>query len=67
MSTCKQSGTCVVVFSGIKGRGEYVRLCFEEAGVPYVDVGSAAGDRKEGGDDDSSDFSSAARLSGASS
>lgn len=24
--------------SGIKGRGEYVRLVFEEAGVPYVDV-----------------------------
>ncbi|KAI8469871.1 MAG: hypothetical protein J3K34DRAFT_269062 [Monoraphidium minutum] len=27
---------------GIKGRGEYVRLCFEEAGVPYIDVAAAA-------------------------
>jgi hypothetical protein len=27
---------------GVKGRGEYVRLCFEEAGVPYVDVAYAA-------------------------
>eukprot|EP00803_Ostreobium_quekettii_P004045 evm.model.scf_373.2 EVM.evm.TU.scf_373.2 scf_373:16611-19768(+) len=25
---------------GIKGRGEFVRLMFEEAGVPYVDVGN---------------------------
>jgi glutathione S-transferase len=40
----------VLLFPGIKGRGEYVRLCFEEAGVPYVDVGAAAGDRKEGDD-----------------
>jgi len=24
---------------GIKGRGEYIRLIFEEAGVPYVDAG----------------------------
>lgn len=24
---------------GIKGRGEYVRLVLEEAGVPYVDAG----------------------------
>ncbi|KAF5829064.1 hypothetical protein DUNSADRAFT_16621 [Dunaliella salina] len=28
---------------GIKGRGEYVRLVFEEAGVPYVDVGLKEG------------------------
>jgi len=27
---------------GVKGRGEYVRLCFEEAGVPYTDVAYAA-------------------------
>ena len=27
---------------GVKGRGEYVRLAFEEAGVPYVDVAYAA-------------------------
>lgn len=26
---------------GVKGRGEYVRLCFEEAGVPYLDVARA--------------------------
>ncbi|KXZ42755.1 hypothetical protein GPECTOR_120g422 [Gonium pectorale] len=29
--------------SGIKGRGEYVRLVFEEAGVPYTDVGVTGG------------------------
>uniref|UniRef100_A0A383VC28 Glutathione transferase n=1 Tax=Tetradesmus obliquus TaxID=3088 RepID=A0A383VC28_TETOB len=28
---------------GIKGRGEYVRLVFEEAGVPYEDVGVKEG------------------------
>ncbi|KAG2423230.1 hypothetical protein HXX76_015486 [Chlamydomonas incerta] len=28
---------------GIKGRGEYVRLVFEEAGVPYKDMGQSAG------------------------
>lgn len=33
---------------GIKGRGEYVRLAFEEAGVPYVDVAAEAADPKEG-------------------
>jgi hypothetical protein len=30
---------------GVKGRGEYVRLCFEEAGVPYLDVAHAAATR----------------------
>lgn len=33
---------------GIKGRGEYVRLAFEEAGVPYEDVAAAAADPKAG-------------------
>jgi len=33
---------------GIKGRGEYVRLAFEEAGVPYEDVAAAAADQKAG-------------------
>lgn len=28
---------------GIKGRGEYVRLVFEEAGVPYVNMGDSVG------------------------
>ncbi|PNW87542.1 hypothetical protein CHLRE_02g142200v5 [Chlamydomonas reinhardtii] len=28
---------------GMKGRGEYVRLVFEEAGVPYKDMGQSAG------------------------
>jgi glutathione S-transferase len=34
----------------IQGRGEFVRLAFEEAGVPYVDVGRQSED--EGGDED---------------
>lgn len=29
--------------AGIKGRGEYVRLLFEDAGVPYVDAGVKQG------------------------
>jgi len=29
---------------GLQGRGEFVRLAFEEAGVPYVDVALAAGE-----------------------
>jgi hypothetical protein len=29
--------------AGIKGRGEYVRLMFEDAGVPYVDAGVEKG------------------------
>jgi hypothetical protein len=33
---------------GIKGRGEYVRLCFEDAGVPYVDAGQQQGARVQG-------------------
>src|SRR5215472_9022287 len=33
-------------WDGIPGRGEFVRLALEEAGVPYVDVG-----RKKGGED----------------
>lgn len=33
---------------GIKGRGEYVRLAFEEAGVPYEDVAAQAPDAKAG-------------------
>jgi glutathione S-transferase len=37
---------------GIKGRGEYVRLAFEEAGVPYVDVGAAAAAAAAAPDDD---------------
>ena len=28
----------------MKGRGEYVRLVFEEAGVPYKDMGQSAGE-----------------------
>ncbi|EFJ44478.1 hypothetical protein VOLCADRAFT_95137 [Volvox carteri f. nagariensis] len=28
----------LIYWPGVKGRGEYVRLVFEEAGVPYVDV-----------------------------
>ncbi|HYG67513.1 MAG TPA: glutathione S-transferase, partial [Anaeromyxobacteraceae bacterium] len=28
---------------GIQGRGEFVRLAFEDAGVPYVDVGRGRG------------------------
>lgn len=31
--------------AGIKGRGEYVRLVFEDAGVPYVDAGVEKGER----------------------
>ncbi|GLC46199.1 hypothetical protein PLESTM_001839600 [Pleodorina starrii] len=33
----------LIYWPGIKGRGEYVRLVFEEAGVPYVDVGVKGG------------------------
>lgn len=32
----------------IKGRGEYVRLAFEEAGVPYSDVAAECADAKAG-------------------
>ncbi len=32
---------------GIQGRGEFVRLIFEDAGVPYIDVGRLA--RRRGG------------------
>src|SRR5262245_55310831 len=37
-------------WSSIQGRGELVRLAFEEAGVPYVDVASLP--EKEGGGDE---------------
>lgn len=39
----------VVAASGIKGRGEYVRLCFEEAGVTYEDAGNKHGEHLEWG------------------
>lgn len=32
---------------GIKGRGEYVRLMFEEAGISYVDVGVKDGEQQQ--------------------
>lgn len=36
---------CVLILhTGIKGRGEYVRLMFEDAGVPYVDAGVEQGE-----------------------
>jgi hypothetical protein len=34
----------MVAAAGIKGRGEYVRLCFEEAGVAYEDAGVKHGE-----------------------
>jgi glutathione S-transferase len=37
-------------WSGIQGRGEFVRLAFEEAGVPYVDVARLP--EEEGGGDE---------------
>jgi glutathione S-transferase len=35
----------LLYWSGIQGRGEFIRLAFEDAGVPYDDVG-----RRRGGD-----------------
>lgn len=38
MST-EEPGYELVYWPGIQGRGEFVRLAFEDAGVPYADVG----------------------------
>jgi hypothetical protein len=34
----------VFAAAGVKGRGDYVRLCFEEAGVAYEDAGVTYGE-----------------------
>ena len=39
----------LIYWPGIKGRGEYVRLIFEAAGVPYEDLGASLGRNKPGG------------------
>ena len=33
----------LLYWPGIQGRGEFVRLAFEDAGVPYDDAGRRAG------------------------
>jgi glutathione S-transferase len=39
----------LLYWPGIQGRGEFVRLAFEAAGVPYVDVGRLPASRGGGG------------------
>jgi hypothetical protein len=39
----------LIAAAGVKGRGDYVRLCFEEAGVPYEDAGVKHGSPYGGG------------------
>ncbi|GFR48365.1 hypothetical protein Agub_g10255, partial [Astrephomene gubernaculifera] len=42
-TTQEQQPWELIYWPGFKGRGEYVRLVFEEAGVPYIDVGVKEG------------------------
>jgi glutathione S-transferase len=43
MATDTETKWKLIYHGGFPGRGEYVRLIFEEAGVPYEDVGNAEG------------------------
>lgn len=43
MASTKDAEYALYYWPGIKGRGEYIRLMFEDAGVPYYDVGRHEG------------------------
>jgi glutathione S-transferase len=58
----RASGYELYYWTGIPGRGEFVRLAFEDAGVPYVDVARLP--EEEGGGDDAVVRAMAGELGG---